>query len=388
MTFRYCLAGLAILGASAALGHAAGTMARITSQSFNSTFAGLVFPYTPFDPSLGELKQVAVQGRALLTTTGTAYPFGSGVYYPIQMQFDLSVQSPTGEGVNFSGPWTYYFNDAIGPGGASSAPALPVAYTALQEFSYTIDPLDDAAGVTTMHWTDPPLGTAVSPVLAEASFAKFSNPGGGVGSVVNITPIVTPASVTMDLPTLGGGMTVMYQYTPSDLGDDVVDDGGFDDGLNQWQTSGPGQADLVTENVGDRNTAARLTTGSPITLSQLVDTPDQSFRIQFDYAFLTTDGTLEVQLDGQGLATLVSDLGTDVVDGQTPWFRHFSTEITDGNLQGLTGVPFAWTWDGPSGSQILVDNVSIAPITVPEPTSLALAAALGLGGELITRRRG
>ena len=279
--FRIALISLALISCVIANVRAAPVLARLTTKSFNSTFAGLVFPYEPFDPSAGQLTQVSVQGVTLFTATGTAYPVGSGAYYPIKMQFDLSVPLPTGDGVSFNGPWQYFFNDAVG----------------------------------------------------------------------------------LNSPTLGGSMTVRYQYIPSDLGDNQIDNGNFDDGLNSWQADDPGEADLVTDNAEPGNT-----TGRPITLSQLVDTPNTPnvpFRLQSDYAFLTQNVSLDVSLDSKPLTTLISDLLADLAMGQQPDFEHLSIMIDDAALLGLADVPLALTWDGPTDSQILQDNIVLAPLTIP-----------------------
>lgn len=368
-------------------GKAEPVFTQVTAKRFNAAVGGLAFPYEPFDPALGELKRVRVNGDTVFTATGTALPYGSGATYPIQMQFDVNISGSSGQGMSFIGPWTYYFNDAIGPGGATQIPALPVQYIATQMFNFTIDEQADLAGLATINWSSPPLGAGVAPIAVEANLDTFTSPLGAVGSVYAITPMVSPSSVLMNPPLLGGGMIVQYDYVPRDVGETTVDDGGFDEGLDHWQQDGPGHAEPVTENVGQGNTAAQLTTGSPVSISQQVDTPDQAFRIAFDYAFRTAEGELDVQLAGQTLATLASSLDVDLHPDVIAPFEHFSLDVTDDALQGLTDAVFELAFDGPTGSQVLIDNVWVAPITaVPEPGALALLGVAGMA--MVTRRRG
>ena len=338
------------------------TLTFLTSRPFTVAGGGLAFPFQRFNPQLGELRRVSVQGHTVLTANGTAYAFGSSDYN-VGLQFQLNVTSTPGA-IAFTGPWQYVVPTAgVGPSVDSHLDSSPVAFGALQTFSFQIDQAADVAGVASVTWTDLLAGSAISPPLVSADFGTFTAPGAGLGSVMSIQQTVTsPGNVVMNpVPIFSGMMTVQYHYVSADLGENVVEDGEFDEGLEKWNTSGPGAADPVTDQVGEGNTAVGLTTGSPITLSQLVDTPSGRYRIQFDWAYRTATGSLEVKVGEQVVATLPSPLEQDLRDGGPLQFARFAIDVEDESLQGLSEVPFQLHLTGENGSQLLLDNVLLAP---------------------------
>lgn len=147
-----------------------------------------------------------------------------------------------------------------------------------------------------------------------------------------------------------------------------------------WVVTGLGTA-TVEQDPNSGNCYAQLTTGSPVTLSQLLDTPAGSFDLLFDYDFLTTDplAELTIEMNGIPLGTLTapSELVGD-------WTTH-SIRVGDASLLGQSDVTLSFTFDAPdSGRQVLIDNVRLLQV-VPEPASVAL---LGLAGvALVCRRR-
>ena len=140
-----------------------------------------------------------------------------------------------------------------------------------------------------------------------------------------------------------------------------------------------------------------LTTGSPAGVSQTVNTSDIPFTVEFDYRFTTATGFFDVLLDGIAIGTrlVASAPGSDE-------FMHAVFEVEDTGLLGLTGVSLLFLLDGPTGSNILIDNIIfpgllngdfenglalwtpegqgiVAASPVPEPSTMILVAG-GLAG--------
>lgn len=102
----------------------------------------------------------------------------------------------------------------------------------------------------------------------------------------------------------------------------------------------------------DGEFAAQLVTGSPVSLSQTVDTPQGPFSLVFDYLFETLTGELMVMLDDVLLGSLVAPLSLQ--NG----FLTATLPILDGSpLIGRTDVSLVFLFDGPKGSSILLDNI-------------------------------
>lgn len=94
-----------------------------------------------------------------------------------------------------------------------------------------------------------------------------------------------------------------------------------------------------------------MTTGSPVTLSQTVNTSAAAFNLEFDFLFTTVTGQLTVLLDGValGFVTAPSVVGSS-----------FTTASMPVNLPGLlnrTGVNLEFLLDGPTGSSVRLDNI-------------------------------
>ncbi len=97
--------------------------------------------------------------------------------------------------------------------------------------------------------------------------------------------------------------------------------------------------------------AAKLTTGSPASISQNVSTGADDFNLSFDYRFESTSGFLDVVLNGVSLGMIAAP-GT--IDGAFSTANFFVDSSIFGNL---TDVTLAFILDGPSGSSILLDNI-------------------------------
>lgn len=155
----------------------------------------------------------------------------------------------------------------------------------------------------------------------------------------------------------------VFLWYDDELTEPTVYNGHFNGNtLFGWDIDGAGTAS--TTMLGTDDYAAQLTTGSPISISQLVDTPSSTFTLDFLFDFQTTTGTLEVLLDGQVLATLTSVDDTEA--GMVP----YSIEISDPSLLGLTNATLEFAFDGDTGSIVLLDNV----VMVPEPAAMVLFA--------------
>jgi len=103
------------------------------------------------------------------------------------------------------------------------------------------------------------------------------------------------------------------------------------------------------------NFFAQLTTGSPVSLSQTVDTPADPFYLAVDYDFETLTGEVAVVLNGVELGTILAP--DPLQDGfQT------TNYLVDGPLLNLADVELSFQLDGPTGSTVLLDNISFAGV--------------------------
>ncbi|AQT67828.1 hypothetical protein STSP2_00979 [Anaerohalosphaera lusitana] len=163
-------------------------------------------------------------------------------------------------------------------------------------------------------------------------------------------------------------------------GETATSNGSFDDGLDSWNiNSGGGTAEMAANPFGDGN-LAKLTTGSPVGITQIIDTPQDAFYINFDYAFLTDTGSLDVTLtDRDGGQLLVGQL--EAGDSIAEQMSHASFYLQDDSWLYLDHVTLGLQFDGASGSQVLLDNIEFSD--VPEPSSILL---IGLGGLLMKRK--
>lgn len=99
-----------------------------------------------------------------------------------------------------------------------------------------------------------------------------------------------------------------------------------------------------------------MTTSSPVSMSRLVDTPDMPLLLMFNYAFLTASGTMQVSLDNHVLLTLRAD------DVEQDAMEHQRILIADRSILGKNASRLAFTLDGPTGSQALLDNIGLYAI--------------------------
>lgn len=136
---------------------------------------------------------------------------------------------------------------------------------------------------------------------------------------------------------------------------------------SDWNVNSGGGTASVVNYGGD--SVAQLTTGSPVGISQYIDTPKDAFYILFDYMFKTDTGTLSVTLtDRNGVKEVVGQLNAEALIGDSMAKAAFHVDAP--SWLYLDNVAIGFEFDGVTGSQILLDNVEISD--VPEPTTLAL----------------
>lgn len=137
-----------------------------------------------------------------------------------------------------------------------------------------------------------------------------------------------------------------------------------------WNVLGPGTATLQA--LADGTRAVQLTAGSPVSISQFIDTPTEAFDLLFDYEFLTTSGAIEVLLDGQLLGEISAP------DSLAGAFASAMLAVNNPALLGKSGLELIFRFDGITGSQVLLDNVSAATVVPLPATFWLLAPILGL----------
>lgn len=102
--------------------------------------------------------------------------------------------------------------------------------------------------------------------------------------------------------------------------------------------------------------AAELTSGSKATISQFLRVPSSDFTVDFDFAFRTTTGTVDVSINGISIGTLQPTGGINTE------FQHASFVVEGALLASLqspdgTLGEIELSVDGPQGSQVWLDNI-------------------------------
>jgi ELWxxDGT repeat protein len=146
----------------------------------------------------------------------------------------------------------------------------------------------------------------------------------------------------------------------------LVANGSFIDGsLDGWSIGGSGSVIVVQADPGQYR--ALMTAGSPVRLTRDVVVPNSPFRIDVEYEFLTMPGTLTVSLDAVVLATL--EATGDLVG--SPML--YTITSADAALMGGHEIPLEFTFDGPTGSQILLGGISLTAADVTPPSAELMA---------------
>lgn len=172
------------------------------------------------------------------------------------------------------------------------------------------------------------------------------------------------------------------------LPETYIANAGFDEGVlsNSWLVTGAGTAGIAG---GLANYFARMVAGSPVTLSQNIDTLDTPMNLAFDFLFGDGSGVLEIWLDNEFISSLFAgdyDLGA---------WQSVSIAITDSRFFGLLDIPLSFTYNGTSGTEFYLDNISLTGqriggvSSVPEPSTIVLfgLSALLIGAGLSPRGR-
>jgi hypothetical protein len=158
---------------------------------------------------------------------------------------------------------------------------------------------------------------------------------------------------------------------------------GFNLGLNGWNVAGQGAATTIADPFNSNNTVAQLTTSSALSIGQTLATPNGPFDLNFDYAFRSTTGVLDVYLG----STLVGEISAPARLGTG--LSHESLLISDPGLWGLADTTLTLRLDPSQQSQLLLDNFGVEPLAknaIPEPSSV-LIFGLGIVGLLAIVRQ-
>lgn len=124
------------------------------------------------------------------------------------------------------------------------------------------------------------------------------------------------------------------------------------DDTRGWSKQGPGNIEVVTK-LGMVGGVFALTAGSPVEMTQHVSTLDQPFTIEFQARSLNSSGVLSLLLDGNVLQSW------DHTELAGEELIQLSVPVNDPNLLGAIDVPFGFRWDGDTGHQVWVDNISM-----------------------------
>lgn len=152
------------------------------------------------------------------------------------------------------------------------------------------------------------------------------------------------------------------------------------DALGRSETRSSNWISWTAEDGAAAGNVVRLTAGSPATLTQDVDIPNDPFNLTFDYRFTTSTGALSVLLGGQLIGRVLEASAFTSSD-----FLRAVFEIDDPALLGATGQPLTFQIDGPTGSSVLLDNVVFPGIFDGSFESLTNWTAGGPGVVALTR---
>ena len=121
-----------------------------------------------------------------------------------------------------------------------------------------------------------------------------------------------------------------------------------------------------------------MTIASDAILSQVIDTPVDTFRLNFEHLFQTSTGVLDIYLGSSLLASIAASPGSEPIA--------MSIVVNDPALLGLTGQTLSFNFSGLTGSQVLLDNIVITTIPPTLDGDLNLDDQVNAGDVLIAHR--
>lgn len=124
---------------------------------------------------------------------------------------------------------------------------------------------------------------------------------------------------------------------------------------------GLGFARIADYDPRPRPNAAKLTTGSRVSISQPIDVPSSAFTVSFDYLFQSRVGILDVNINGMPIGELIP------TGGEGDSFQRVSFGI-DGPLLAALQSPdgtlgsIELSFDGSANSVVLLDNIEFPSV--------------------------
>jgi hypothetical protein len=143
-----------------------------------------------------------------------------------------------------------------------------------------------------------------------------------------------------------------------------LSNGGFSNGTDGWAVEGNGTATVVADtDTGEQyvqlSVSDALDVAQPVTLTQLIDTPNEPFEIGFDMLFGTTTGSLEVLLNDTLLDTFLPSteeiIQTILVEDESFW--------------GLQDAVLQFALYPGSPADVILDNIVIEPTAAVDSDS-------------------
>lgn len=141
---------------------------------------------------------------------------------------------------------------------------------------------------------------------------------------------------------------------------DHIRNGRFAEGSTHWTAVGGGTVDIVPGEPAHFAT----TPDQPVALTQIIDTPNQSFQIVFDRKFLTPAGTLVVSIDGTTISETTPSVSPDPITRETIY-------INDVTLMGLQDVELRIELQPGSIAELLLYGIGITQWAGPADSVVA-----------------
>lgn len=147
-----------------------------------------------------------------------------------------------------------------------------------------------------------------------------------------------------------------------------------------WSSEGSGSAQLITDPNDAANQIAELTAGSPVSISQVLDTPADPFYVRVSHEFKSVDGTLTVSLTQRdGTETVIGSMTAPGV--LEPGLKSEWLEVNTPSLLAADHVTLELSFDGASGSQVWIDEVAFTLEGAPSPGAGFRVTSLTMNAE-------